>query len=896
MPSDHSSPGVRMNAPPLMPRNELASGLLDALASPHYLGAVLVGKRGAGKTTLVQSALPGANVDVLPVRGSALLMGVPLGTLGFLLGELDVSVREEPVLLLQTLTRRLRDRGRNRQLVLVVDNADEVDELSALIISQLALNRTVRLVVICQNLDACHDDFLSLWHEGWLRRIDVDGLSQAEAGRMLHALLKDRPTRAAVTELWHATEGNPRLLQLLAKEYVHAGRLKSKGGFWVLTSAPVTHGPQLTDAVTGPLTRLHRTEHELLELVALCGFISLPLLLRLEPSDALSRLEDQGLLEIGSSERRNVRFACPLTAEVIAAQVGLRRRAELLYKLRQECGEDELPPVSAFHYAAWCLDCAVPLSAEVLLRVAGAANEALEPDLALRFASAVPGYLAHPAAVLEIGRAYAVRGEPQAAVVAIEHIRGTLRGPLPAAVEVALLLLEARIRRTSAERSAALQQAEDLLASDAKASDAKEHGGTAAATGTAAALLSLMVQLGKAELAADEGKYRAVTEVLGADRQAWRDAPMDLRLQADALQGQAWAATDKQDEALELAAALAQALPRSGVSAWCRASVTGRLGYLFMITGIPSDADLTLRGSTRTAGAHDGTAGEVVEGLISAYAGRADEALRYLEPALQQLGEGDPADLAAVAAAAADYCWALQGKFDRTGSHGVRLELAVSGLTRDMQRRVEYFVALTAGVASSLTDAVSQLRALAAEQQAEGAYGLELVALSAAVRLGDSSSVDRLLALAAQTQGPFAKLCEAYAKGLAGRDAQLLLVAMNLATESGNSLFAVDIAAAAQKVASASGNRAVLRSVQSRVEENPHVAAVPAVPDLLDALTPREALVARRAAMGASNKEIAEHMRISVRTVEGHLYQIYAKLHVSSRAELAKALASDLDT
>jgi DNA-binding CsgD family transcriptional regulator len=885
MPFDHSSPGVRIDTPPLIPRSELASGLLDALASPHYLGAVLVGQRGAGKTTLVQSAVSGANVDVLPVRGSALLMGVPLGTLGFLLGELDVSVREEPVLLLQTLTRRLRDRGRHRQLVLVVDNADEVDELSAMIISQLALNRTVRLVVICQNLDACHDDFLSLWHEGWLRRIDVDGLSQAEAGRMLQALLKEPPTRAAVTDLWHATEGNPRLLQLLAQEYVHAGRLKSKGGFGVLTSAPVTHGPQLTDAVTGPLTRLHRTEHELLELVALCGFISLPLLLRLEPSDALSRLEDQGLLEIGSSERRNVRFACPLTAEVIAGQVGLRRRAELLYKIRQECGEDALPPVSAFHYAAWCLDCAVPLPAEVLLRVAGAANEALEPDLALRFASAVPGYPAHPGAVLEIGRAYAVRGEPEAAAAAIEHFRTTLSGPAPVAMEVALLLLEAHIRRTSAERSAALQQAEALLAPGPK-----EHGGRTAAR------LSLMVQLGKAELAADEGKYRAVTEMLGADRQTWRDAPVDLRLQADALRGQAWAATDKQDEALELAAALAQALPRSGVSAWCRASVTGRLGYLYMITGVPSDADLTMRGSTRTAGAHDGTAGEVVEGLISAYAGRADEALRHLEPALQQLGEGDPADLAAVAAAAADYCWALQGKFDRTGSHGIRLDLAVSGLTRDMQRRVEYFVALTAGAASSVTDAVSRLRGLAAEQQAEEAYGLELVALSAAVRLGDSSSVDRLLALAAQTQGPFAKLCEAYAKGLAGRDAQLLLVAMNLATESGNSLFAVDIAAAAQKVATASGNRAVLRSVQSRVEENPHVAAVPAVPDLLDALTPREALVARRAAMGASNKEIAEQMRISVRTVEGHLYQIYAKLHVSSRAELAKALASDLDT
>ena len=47
------------------------------------------------------------------------------------------------------------------------------------------------------------------------------------------------------------------------------------------------------------------------------------------------------------------------------------------------------------------------------------------------------------------------------------------------------------------------------------------------------------------------------------------------------------------------------------------------------------------------------------------------------------------------------------------------------------------------------------------------------------------------------------------------------------------------------------------------------------------------------AAAGASNKEIARDMGVSVRTVEGHLYQVYAKLQVTSRVELAPLLRQD---
>jgi DNA-binding NarL/FixJ family response regulator len=60
-----------------------------------------------------------------------------------------------------------------------------------------------------------------------------------------------------------------------------------------------------------------------------------------------------------------------------------------------------------------------------------------------------------------------------------------------------------------------------------------------------------------------------------------------------------------------------------------------------------------------------------------------------------------------------------------------------------------------------------------------------------------------------------------------------------------------------------------------------------------DALTPAERQVAEMAASGRSNREIAEALVLSVRTVESQLSSAYAKLGVRGRAGLGAALAHD---
>jgi DNA-binding CsgD family transcriptional regulator len=62
----------------------------------------------------------------------------------------------------------------------------------------------------------------------------------------------------------------------------------------------------------------------------------------------------------------------------------------------------------------------------------------------------------------------------------------------------------------------------------------------------------------------------------------------------------------------------------------------------------------------------------------------------------------------------------------------------------------------------------------------------------------------------------------------------------------------------------------------------------PAAP--LAALTAQELRIARAAADGSSNRQIAEALGLSPRTVGYHLYKIFPKLDVTSRAQLAAAL------
>ena len=61
----------------------------------------------------------------------------------------------------------------------------------------------------------------------------------------------------------------------------------------------------------------------------------------------------------------------------------------------------------------------------------------------------------------------------------------------------------------------------------------------------------------------------------------------------------------------------------------------------------------------------------------------------------------------------------------------------------------------------------------------------------------------------------------------------------------------------------------------------------------VEALTPSELRIVRLAAEGRTNREIAQELYVTLKTVEGHLSRAYPKLGIEGRHELSGALEEE---
>ncbi|MCW2132425.1 LuxR C-terminal-related transcriptional regulator [Arthrobacter sp. VKM Ac-2550] len=448
------------------------------------------------------------------------------------------------------------------------------------------------------------------------------------------------------------------------------------------------------------------------------------------------------------------------------------------------------------------------------------------------------------------------------------------------------------------------------------ADEAQADPAPAAPTSTSPALELLTT----AERAVFDGRYLDVPAAV-EDLLPSRDPA--LRLRAGAVLCEAMAATGRETDALEFAAELLgtdqEGRPRqpgglalgladptdelarcaSGIARGFRFLAHHRMwdgfGRLFA-AATPSRANLS--SGPAVGPAQTWLWIEIAEAVASADEGLADEALTQLRLVPVQLQAANVEDgLDALAAAATAYAHALGGDTQGARTQLGRLPAVVlhtghTGVSWQQHLWIRYLRAMASATVGHRDQAIARLLQGAAQATTHGALADELLFVSGAVRLGATESADRLATIAGQVQGNFARLCGLFGEGIAHGDAGRLFAAAEHAVAQGNRIFAQEAARAGLTIAARQRDTPLMRSAHTFfLAERRLPDFAPGSGGTHDALSGREREIASLAATGASNAVIARRLHVSIRTVEGHLQQIYRKLQVGPPAVPAAAFA-----
>ncbi|MDM7990494.1 LuxR family transcriptional regulator [Arthrobacter sp. zg-Y877] len=871
-------------------RTELLEEILRHLSgAARGSGCLLVGEAGIGKTAVMQHVLRNLQEDtyIVQVRGSEFAGRTPFGALTFLLSDLDPELSTHPVMILRGLTRLVAERSGGRPVLLAVDNAEELDEFSAMVLTQMVLNRSAGMLVAFRDFSSAPAEFAGLWRDGILARVDLEPLSVSETAAYLGSLLGGTVSRAAAAAVHGYAGGNPHLLSLARTDFQDAGRLRQHNGCWILAPGQELHGGRVASAVMGSLAGLTPAQTRLLQLLSMAESLPLPVVLSRLDSPDLDALQEQGIVTLDARPVPDVLITSPVTARSVRAGLSRARQRQLFEELAPALNEGLV--LDPLVLARWLNGIGELPAPELVLRAARQATDSGQPETAVGLLSAAFDGEGTAGAAVELARARTAQGEYGAALGVLARFRGS--DSVPSAEDrIRLQLAEGRVlciqatglrdpRSTEAPTEPARMRHTDLFEQAER-----EIGALATADGADTADLVRELVLARAECHSAHGRFQANASYL-ADLEI---ADADFRILRAAWLCEAWSMTNRQDDAVEQAARVERQLQGAGLSTGTRIRVVSRLLHTYALAGaLPACERLLARSA---ADGMEGTYTELAEGLLHAFAGRPEAALAALTPAVSQLMASGPAAFLPLAAAAAAYCHAAEGRSEEARRYLQVQRSAADGGPWAVRRGARHFAALSEAALGSETGS-GRFSSLAAQDHRRGAYAYELLARFTAMRLGDEESLDDVLSVAANQQGDFAALCELYAKGLGNGDAQVLLRASEVAAGIGHVLLAREISEHALGIASGAGDRATVRFIH----RSRRVAATDAPPEAADeflgALTARERSIARKAVAGTSNKQIAEDLGISVRTVEGHLYQVYSKLHVGSRRELARTIA-----
>ncbi|MBV8993267.1 MAG: hypothetical protein JO287_06100 [Pseudonocardiales bacterium] len=282
---------------------------------------VLAGPMGVGKTRLAREALAAAEQRGALTRwavATASARALPLGAFAATLA----VVGPDPARSVRQASEALLAGAGQAGVVVGVDDAHLLDELSAVVVHQLVLRRAASVVLTLRTGETAPDAVTALWKDGHLPRLELQPLSHEELATLVEARLGGPVDSVAARRLWSITQGNAWYLRQLVDGELEAGRLHRVVGVW-WWSGELALSPGLVELVSARIGRLPEAQRQVVEVLAFGEPLGVSLLARLTDASAVEQVEARGLVEVyPDGQRWQARLTHPLLGEVQRTQTG----------------------------------------------------------------------------------------------------------------------------------------------------------------------------------------------------------------------------------------------------------------------------------------------------------------------------------------------------------------------------------------------------------------------------------------------------------------------------------------------------------------------------------------------------------------------------------------------
>ena len=375
-----------------MCRNAEMERILAQLKGPTPVAFVLAGAAGVGKTRLASEAARSAirlGFATAQAVASRAASAIPFGPFAPLIPEAS----EPPgdlLGLLRLVSDAIADRaGPQRKLLLVVDDAQYLDDGSAALVHQLVQAGTCSVLASVRTPGPIPDLVTTLWKDGLAERIDLGCWGEAETGDVLAAALGGPVSRSTVRRLWELSQGNALYLRELLIGAVDSEAMTQAGGIWSLHK-PLTAPGRLIELVASRLATLAPGTMAVVELLATGAPLGITLLEQITDPGSVEDAEARGFVHVDQDGRRmQARLAHPVYCETLRQSLPtsrLRRISAVLAGAIEATGARRREDL--LQLGRWQLESGGPGDPALLTRAARRARAMFDIDLTARLAQA----------------------------------------------------------------------------------------------------------------------------------------------------------------------------------------------------------------------------------------------------------------------------------------------------------------------------------------------------------------------------------------------------------------------------------------------------------------------------------------------------------------------------